>query len=96
MAASASGRASKRDDGTIIADNRIEETLARAGGSGQNGNAINVYRAANVIVRGNHIRKAAFSAVRGNAASNIQIVGNHLRRRSTRSRSIPSSASRAR
>jgi uncharacterized secreted repeat protein (TIGR03808 family) len=66
----------KRDDGTIIADNRIEDTHARAGGDGQNGNAINVYRAGNVIVRGNQIRKAAFSAVRGNAASNIQIVGN--------------------
>jgi uncharacterized secreted repeat protein (TIGR03808 family) len=29
-----------------------------------------------VIVRGNRIGRAAFSAVRGNAASNIQIVGN--------------------
>jgi uncharacterized secreted repeat protein (TIGR03808 family) len=66
----------KRDDGTLVADNRIEDTQARAGGSGQNGNAINVYRAANVIVRGNRIRNAAFSAVRGNAASNIHIVGN--------------------
>lgn len=67
----------KRHDGTIIADNRIEDTHARAGGDGQNGNAINVYRAGNVIVRGNQIRKAAFSAVRGNAASGIQIVGNN-------------------
>jgi hypothetical protein len=66
----------KRDDGTIVVDNRIEGTQARAGGNGQNGNAINVYRAGNVIVRGNQIRKAAFSAVRSNAASNIQIVGN--------------------
>jgi uncharacterized secreted repeat protein (TIGR03808 family) len=67
----------KRDDGTIVADNRIEDTHARAGGDGQNGNAINVYHAGNVIVRGNQIRKAAFSAVRGNAASNIQIIGNN-------------------
>jgi len=37
---------------------------------------INVFRAGNVIVRGNRIARAAFSAVRGNAASNIQIVGN--------------------
>ena len=66
----------KRDDGTMVVDNRIEDTRARSGGDGQNGNAINVYRAGNVIVRGNQIRKAAFSAVRGNAASNIQIVGN--------------------
>lgn len=67
----------KRDDGTLVVDNRIEDTEARGGGSGQNGNAINVFRAANVIVRGNRIRNAAFSAVRGNSASNIQIIGNN-------------------
>ncbi len=69
-------RAEAGDDGTLIADNRIEDIGARAGGSGQNGNAINVFRAANVIVRGNRIRNAAFSAVRGNAASNLQIAAN--------------------
>jgi uncharacterized secreted repeat protein (TIGR03808 family) len=67
----------KRRDGSLIADNRIEDTDARAGGSGENGNAINVFRAADVIVRGNHIRNAAFSAIRGNSASNIQIIGNN-------------------
>jgi uncharacterized secreted repeat protein (TIGR03808 family) len=67
----------KRRDGSLIADNRIEDTSARAGGSGENGNAINVFRAADVIVRGNHIRNAAFSAIRGNSASNIQIIGNN-------------------
>ncbi|HWZ11469.1 MAG TPA: TIGR03808 family TAT-translocated repetitive protein, partial [Xanthobacteraceae bacterium] len=36
----------------------------------------NIFRAGNVIVRGNRIRNAAFSAVRGNTASNLQIVGN--------------------
>jgi uncharacterized secreted repeat protein (TIGR03808 family) len=66
----------KHDDGTLVVDNRIEDIAARSGGSGQNGNAINVFRAANVLVRGNQIRKAAFSAIRGNAASNIQIIGN--------------------
>jgi len=64
------------EDGTLVTDNRIESIGAKAGGSGQYGNAINVFRADNVIVRGNRIRNAAFSAVRGNAASNIQIVGN--------------------
>jgi uncharacterized secreted repeat protein (TIGR03808 family) len=64
-------------DGTIVVDNHIENTGAKAGGSGQNGNAINVYRAANVIVRGNRIDKTAFSAVRGNAASQMQIVANN-------------------
>jgi uncharacterized secreted repeat protein (TIGR03808 family) len=67
----------KRRDGSLIADNRIEDTAARAGGTGENGNAINIFRAADVIVRGNHIRNAAFSAIRGNSASNIQIIGNN-------------------
>jgi uncharacterized secreted repeat protein (TIGR03808 family) len=67
----------KRHDGAVIADNTIEDTAARSGGTGENGNAINVFRAADVIVRNNIIRRAAFSAIRGNAASNIQIVGNN-------------------
>ena len=66
----------KRHDGSLIADNTIEDTHARAGGTGQNGNAIAVFRAGNVIVRGNHIRNAAFSAIRGNSAANIQILAN--------------------
>ena len=67
----------KRHDGSIIADNTIEDTAARSGGSGENGNAINIFRAADVTVRNNMIRRAAFSAIRGNAASNIQIIGNN-------------------
>jgi len=69
-------RSERGDDGTLVIDNRIDGILNKAGGSGQYGNAINVFRADNVIVRGNRIRNAAFSAVRGNAASNLQIVGN--------------------
>jgi uncharacterized secreted repeat protein (TIGR03808 family) len=67
----------RRYDGTLIADNRVVDTSARAGGTGQNGNAISIFRAGNVIVRGNHIRNAAFSAIRGNSASDIQIIGNN-------------------
>ena len=66
------------DDGTIVTDNRIEAIENRSGGSGQYGNAVNVFRAANVIVRGNRIRNCAFTAVRGNAASNFQIAGNSI------------------
>jgi uncharacterized secreted repeat protein (TIGR03808 family) len=69
-------RSAPGDDGTLIVDNRIESVMNKAGGSGQWGNAINVFRADNVIVRGNRIRNAAFTAVRGNSASNLQIVGN--------------------
>jgi uncharacterized secreted repeat protein (TIGR03808 family) len=69
-------RSAKGDDGTLVIDNRIEDIDNVAGGSGQYGNAINVFRAGNVMVRGNRISRAAYSAVRGNSASNIQITGN--------------------
>lgn len=66
------------DDGTLVIDNRIEDIKAGPGGSGQYGNAINAYRAGNVIVRGNRIRNCDYSGVRGNSASNIQITGNSI------------------
>jgi uncharacterized secreted repeat protein (TIGR03808 family) len=69
-------RSRSGDDGTLVVDNRIETIDAKDGGSGQNGNAINVFQAGNVIVRGNRIRSAAFSAIRGHSASNLQIVNN--------------------
>lgn len=69
-------QSAKRNDGSVIENNVIEDTQARSGGDGQNGNAINIYRAERVIVRGNTIRRAAFTAVRGNAASHIVIRGN--------------------
>ena len=69
-------RSAPGDDGTLVVDNRIEDTAARAGGSGQNGNAVNVFRAGNVMVRGNRISGAAFSAIRGNAAAGLQMLGN--------------------
>jgi uncharacterized secreted repeat protein (TIGR03808 family) len=71
-------RSQAGDDGTIVVDNRIENIANRSGGSGQYGNAVNVYRAGNVMVRGNRIRDCAFTAVRGNAASNITIEGNSI------------------
>ena len=66
------------DDGTRVLDNRIEDIKAGPDGSGQYGNAINAFRAGNVIVRGNRIRNCDYSAVRGNSASNIQITGNSV------------------
>jgi uncharacterized secreted repeat protein (TIGR03808 family) len=69
-------RSTAGDDGTLVVDNRIDNVANTSGGSGQYGNAINVFRANNVMVRGNRISNAAFSAVRGNAASNLQILGN--------------------
>jgi uncharacterized secreted repeat protein (TIGR03808 family) len=67
----------KRHDGSIVADNTIEDIEARGGGTGENGNAVNVFRAADVIVRNNMIRRCAFTGVRGNGANNIQIIGNN-------------------
>jgi uncharacterized secreted repeat protein (TIGR03808 family) len=69
-------RSATGDDGTLVLANRIEEIGAKDGGSGQNGNGINVFRAGNVIVADNRIHDCAFSAVRGNAAANLQIRGN--------------------
>ena len=66
------------DDGTLVIDNRIEDIKAGPGGSGQYGNAVNAFRAGNVIVRGNRIKNCDYSAVRGNSAANIQIVGNSV------------------
>jgi uncharacterized secreted repeat protein (TIGR03808 family) len=73
-------RSKQGDDGTIVSGNRIEKIASASGGSGQNGNGINVYRAGNVLVKGNRIADCAFSAVRGNAASNIQMVANNCQR----------------
>ncbi|WP_315833983.1 TIGR03808 family TAT-translocated repetitive protein [Bradyrhizobium prioriisuperbiae] len=66
------------DDGTLVIDNRIDGIKAGPGGSGQYGNAINAFRAGNVIVRGNRITNCDYSAVRGNSAANIQITGNSV------------------
>jgi uncharacterized secreted repeat protein (TIGR03808 family) len=66
----------KRHDGSIVAENQIEDIAARAGGDGQNGNGINLFRAAGVLVRDNALTRCAFSAIRGNAASSMQVLGN--------------------
>ena len=65
------------DDGTLIADNRIESIENHQDGSSQFGNAISIQRAGNVIVRGNQIRACASSAIRADSASNIQMIGNN-------------------
>jgi uncharacterized secreted repeat protein (TIGR03808 family) len=70
----------KGEDGTVIADNRIARIGARDGGTGQNGNGINVFRGSGVTVTGNHISDCAFTAVRANSASNVQISNNHCLR----------------
>jgi uncharacterized secreted repeat protein (TIGR03808 family) len=73
-------RSAPGEDGTLITANRIARIESKGGGTGQNGNGVNVFRAANVIVSGNRITDCAYSAVRGNAASNIQILANNAQR----------------
>jgi uncharacterized secreted repeat protein (TIGR03808 family) len=68
------------EDGTIVSGNRVERIGALDGGTGQNGNGINVFRAGSVIVSNNRIADCAFTAVRANSASNVQITGNNCRR----------------
>jgi uncharacterized secreted repeat protein (TIGR03808 family) len=72
-------RWSEGDDGTIVSGNRVERIAAKDGGTGENGNGINVFRADGVIVANNHIADCAFTAVRANSASNVQILGNSCR-----------------
>lgn len=64
------------DDGTIIESNRVSRIGAAEGGTGQWGNGINLHRANNVQIRGNHISDCAFSAIRANSASNALIASN--------------------
>ena len=71
-------RTTMGDDGSIVVNNRIDDIKAGPGGSGQHGNAINAFRAGNVIVSGNRIRNCDYSGVRGNSASNIHITGNSI------------------
>lgn len=68
------------DDGTLVTGNRVERIAARGGGTGQNGNGINVFRAHGVIVAGNAVSDCAFSAIRSNSGSNLQITGNTCQR----------------
>ena len=70
----------KREDGTLVHDNRIEKIYGKSGGNGQYGNGVGVFRAANVIVTGNRITDCKFSAVRNNGGDNIQITDNNCSR----------------
>ena len=67
-------------DGTQVLGNRVSRVRADAGGSGQNGNGINIYLAHNVMTANNHVSDTAFSSVRYNSGSNAQIIGNNLMR----------------
>lgn len=69
-------RSKKERDGTLVTNNRIERIGAKEGGSGQNGNGVNVFRAGGVIVSHNVISACAYSAVRNNSGDGVQILNN--------------------
>jgi uncharacterized secreted repeat protein (TIGR03808 family) len=73
-------RSETGEDSTIVSSNRIERIAAKSGGSGQNGNGVNVFRAGGVLVSGNRIADCAFSAIRANSGSNCQMIGNSCAR----------------
>ena len=68
------------EDGTIVSNNRVSRIAAENGGDGQNGNAINVYKAGSVVVANNRLSDCAFTGVRNNAGSNCVISGNSISR----------------
>jgi uncharacterized secreted repeat protein (TIGR03808 family) len=73
-------RSEAGEDGSAVVGNRIERIRADGGGTGQNGNGVNAFRAGGVLVTGNRITDCAYSEIRGNSASDIQILGNSCAR----------------
>jgi uncharacterized secreted repeat protein (TIGR03808 family) len=69
-------RSSPGHDGTVVRGNRIRNTDATNGGTGQWGNAINFFRADNTVAADNVISDSAFTAIRGNSVRNMRVTGN--------------------
>lgn len=69
-------RWSEGEDGTMVTGNRVSRIRALNGGTGQNGNGVNLFRAKGCVVSGNDIADCAFSAIRANSASAIRIADN--------------------
>ncbi|KQS72289.1 Tat protein [Rhizobium sp. Leaf371] len=67
-------------DGTLVSGNRVARIASLAGGTGQTGNGINIFRAGDVVVSGNHVSDCALSAIRANAANNVLISANQCLR----------------
>jgi uncharacterized secreted repeat protein (TIGR03808 family) len=65
-----------RVDGTRVTGNTIANIRSDGGGNGQNGNGVNVYRAAGVTVSGNRLLSCAFSAIRLNATEDTIVAAN--------------------
>lgn len=68
------------DDGSIVRGNHVLRIRADAGGNGQNGNGISVFRAGGVIIESNQLRDCAMTFIRNNSGSGVQMLGNQGRR----------------
>lgn len=73
-------RSASGEDGSLVTNNRVSRIKAVSGGSGQNGNGINVFRAGSVLIANNRIADCAFSAIRDNSGDDCQIIGNSCSR----------------
>lgn len=73
-------RSEAGDDRSIVRANRIERIRSDAGGDGQNGNGISLYKTGGVIIEGNTLRDCALTFIRNNSGSGVQILGNQGRR----------------
>lgn len=69
-----------KEDGSRITNNLIRRIAAKDGGSGQNGNGINTFRAGGLIISGNRITDCEYSAIRNNGGRNVHITGNNIAR----------------
>ena len=69
-----------KEDGSRVTNNFIRRIAGKDGGTGENGNGINVYRAGGVIVSGNRITDCEYSAIRNNSGRNVHITNNNIAR----------------
>ena len=69
-------RDSEGADNSIVTGNRVERIRADSGGTGQNGNGINLDKANGVIVSGNRVDECAFSAIRCFSSDSLVISDN--------------------
>jgi uncharacterized secreted repeat protein (TIGR03808 family) len=69
-----------REDNSIVTENYITRIAAKAGGNGQNGNGINVFKAGNVTISNNRISDCAFTGIRNNSGPNAVITSNSISR----------------
>ena len=63
-------------DGSTIRNNNISKVRSEDGGTGQNGNGVSIFRAADVTVEDNDIDECAFSAVRNNGGKDFRAARN--------------------